>query len=164
MSSLSNQSILAQTQLEARTVGQRMWLRPSSPKQGSGRENAQLTLTSLVDCFTILVAYLLVATTMGGMDVDTERGIQLPTASHSSMPNFTTVVTVNKGIYKLDSRPTRPSDLLVQLKDRAEIAQGKSLLVQADRTTDFNTLNPIVLAGLQAGYQKIGFAVLQEDK
>lgn len=160
--SLNKQMHLSQSELHSQRVGEVQWLRPKR-KGNSKPAVAQLTLTSLVDCFTILVVYLLVVTNVGSLDVPIAKDIKLPVAKFSSNPKLSTIVSFVKGQYVIDKKVVASKDLSDRLKELRDLDPSKALLVLADRTADYESLNPIVLSGLQAGYEKVGFAVKQED-
>lgn len=121
--------------------------------------SAGLTLTSLVDCFTILVVYLLVATTIGGQEVPVSKGIQLPVAgnSQSSVPDQ--IIRFENGTYYVKDQAVPMQDLLEFLK--ANKGESESIIVMADKGSDFAAINPLVLSALQAGYAQVKFAAMQ---
>lgn len=155
-------SILAnemmKTQLSTQSV-----LKPKGNRSGRGLAMT-LVLTSLVDCFSIIVIYLLVSTSIGGESMDVPKQIHLPTASYSEDLDSKVVVRVEPGnrfligntAYNLESLILRLHDLRGGLK---------RLTIQADRSLSYAQLNPVILSGLQAGYTEIGFAVVHgEDR
>jgi biopolymer transport protein ExbD len=160
--SLNSQMVLSQTKLETQTVGQVQRLRPGKV-QKKKPELAHLTLTSLIDCFTILVAYLLAVTHVGTREIPFDSKIQLPVAQHSGFPSEATVVRYKNGQYTVDEKVIAPRELVRELELLREATSVKSLMIQADKETDYESLNPLVLAGLQSGYEKIAFAVMAED-
>lgn len=123
---------------------------------------SSLTLTSLVDCFTILVVYLLVATSFGSQELNMPKDMILPDAQYSTALAAGTVIRVEEGKYTVN-------DKSVSLEMLSEILQSTrgtsdSVVIQADKRADYSLLNPVVLASLQAGFTKIKFAVLQGDR
>jgi biopolymer transport protein ExbD len=124
--------------------------------------SSSLTLTSLVDCFSILVVYLLMATSFGSEEINVPKEMKLPTAAHSSILEKSIVVAVSAGNYTIDNKKYN----LDQLGDALQSLRSKhdSIIIQADKTAEYSNLNPVVLSGLQAGFAKIKFAVMQEDE
>lgn len=123
---------------------------------------AALTLTSLVDCFTIIVVYLLVTTNFGAEPMAVPKGLQLPKANHSDVLNAGLIVQVRDGKIYVADKIVR----MDQLSNVLKLQKGKfqSMLIQADQKTKYFDLNPVVLSGLSAGFSDIKFAVLQEDQ
>ena len=142
-------------------------LEQSCFRPNTGREKkkavAQLTLTSLVDCFTILVIYLLVATHIGGEEIQMPKDVQLPVATHADSYNNGTSIAYSKGKYLVDEKEVSLGQLVSAL-EALGVEDKKFLNILADKKTDFEDLNAAVLAGLQAGYKQIRFVVKQEDE
>src|ERR1700733_4683908 len=65
---------------------------------------ATLTLTSLVDCFTVILAYLLLATSFGGESMDIPKNMALPHAYHSTVFESGIIVRIDHGQYFLDKQ------------------------------------------------------------
>ena len=123
---------------------------------------AGLTLTSLVDAFTIMVIYLLVATNIGAPDVSVKSGIELPTASRAVLSQPATTVVFDSGDYYIDEEKINKNQLVDKLSDLLKDSKEKHLTVQADKKAEFEDINPVVLAGLQAGFEEVRFAAIQE--
>lgn len=119
--------------------------------------NSGLSLTSLVDCFSVLVIYLLVAASVGGVELATPKNMQLPKAAHSDTLAESAIVRLEGGKYFLNNKLVTIEELPEAL--RKSQSQFKSIVIQADRRLEFSQLNPIVLSGLAAGFAKIQFAV-----
>lgn len=133
----------------------------------TGREknknlNSGLSLTSLVDCFSVLLIYLLVASTVGGVDLPTPRHMQLPKSSYSDVLAESAVVRIEGEKYFLNNKLVTMDKLIEEL--RRGQTQFKGMVIQADRRLEFSQLNPIVLIGLAAGYSKIQFAVAKLEE
>ncbi len=123
-----------------------------------------LTLTSLVDCFTVILAYLLVATSFGGEQMDIPKNMALPHAFHSSVLEAGIIVRVDHGQYFLDKHLIALDKLAEALKAEKDRTHTPYVVIQADKGTNFSQINPAVLSGLQAGFEQVRFAVLQEDE
>ena len=118
-----------------------------------------LTLTSLIDAFSILVIYLLI-NFGAGQSVQPGRGMQLPLASQGVILNNGTVVSVNKGHYFIDGREVASADLARRLyekryKSNKPSTEVASLIIQADKQVSYDGLSPIILAGAQAEFCSI---------
>lgn len=122
-----------------------------------------LSLTSLIDAFSILVIYLLVATQDGGIEALTPNDMKLPMAEKGLLlDEKTSVVRIEKGRYFVDEKPVSASQLgqtLYQLKKDSGLEE-LPLMVQADREMEYADLDPILKAGAEAGIQKLKFAVV----
>lgn len=135
------------------------------PQAGTGKRSAvaQLTLTSLVDCFTILIVYLLVATHIGGQEIHMPKGLELPVAQTTQ--SYETGVTVSyvRGNYVIDDKVISLRELTSKLEANPE-DKKEFLNIVADKKAEFEDLNSAVLAGMQAGFKQIRFVVKQEDE
>lgn len=140
----------------------RSLFRPTAGKEKK-KAVAQLTLTSLVDCFTILVVYLLVATHVGGEEIRTPKGLELPVASTTDAYNAGTTIAYSNGQYLINEKAVSLNQL-VEVLESSKTEDKNYLNILADKTTDFEDLNAAVLAGLQAGFKQIRFVVKQKDK
>lgn len=126
-------------------------------------------LTSLVDCFAIILVYLLLATTFGEISVDIPKDMKLPKASEAQALQSDYVVQVHKGEYLVDNKKVRVDQLGEVLKQKAdsipsEEGKSKSLVIQADRRLNYGEINPLVMISLQAGFQELQFAVIKDNK
>ena len=141
-----------------------------SRRSGSKRYSVQaaLTLTSLVDIFTVSLVYLLVSTTDGAATGVKADGVDLPSAIQSSQLEDGVVVQVRNGQIVVDEKVISPDLLVSALKQQIEIAKEKSgkenlgLIIEADKNSEYDKLNPIMLASQQAGFARIKLAVAQE--
>lgn len=126
---------------------------------------AGLALTSLVDAFSILVIYLLVSTTSGEMDLNTDH-IDLPVVGSSQTLKPAPVVKVAKRGYYFDEKRVSLRLLSVKLKkafvELDESEKQKPIIIQADKKVGFAKINPLVLIATKAGFNQLRFAVIQE--
>ena len=129
---------------------------------------ATLILTSLVDAFSILVIYLIMNSS-ASQELNLEKEIKLPMASQSDVLDAGVVVSVSGAGYKIGDTLVREDKIFETLKEtQALLAEqdedrSKKLIVQADRTSTFEKINPLVLAGTQTGFTTIKFAVLPDS-
>jgi len=121
-----------------------------------------LTLTSLIDAFTIIVIYLLVNFGNPNQNTKLNGSIELPQAVKNDDVGEGTVVSIKNGRYFFETKEVTLAEIT---RDLVEVIQKKSgdqnLLIEADKSTDYQALSPIILAGSQAGFHQFKFAVLQ---
>lgn len=126
-------------------------------------------LTSLVDCFAIILVYLLMATSFGQIELDIPRDMTLPRASEGTPLTNPLVIQVHQGHYLLNKQVFELSQLAEELKRLADESKEssdstpKGLVIQADRQLQYGELNPVIVAGLQAGFDEVQFAVQEEE-
>jgi len=143
-----------------------------------------LSLTSLMDVFTILVLYLLV-NQGSGADIDPPKTIKIPDSVVETSPRQTVVMTVSDtAVYiqgeaiisiaeVLDSKqdyiePVRQE--MVRVKELAEsqgiqaAANKTEVTILADRSVPFKILKKLMSTSSSAGYEKISLAVNQKEK
>jgi biopolymer transport protein ExbD len=161
--SLKSMQILNETMIISPLEGLGV-MRPSTASHAKKEIATTLTLTSLVDCFTTILAYLLLATSFGGESMDIPKNMALPHAYHSTTLEGGLVVMVENGRYFLGKTPIAVDRLAEVLKAEKERTHTPYVVIQADKKTSFAQINPAVLSGLQAGFEQVRFAVLQEDE
>jgi biopolymer transport protein ExbD len=127
-------------------------------------------LTSLVDCFAIILIYLLMATSFGEIDLDMPKDMKLPKAAKTQSLNQSTVVQVRAQSYQIAGRTVTLQNLAEEFKNLSDAAKAANdnsktaIVIQADRNLSYGEINPVVMAGLQAGFEEVQFAVLKEEK
>ncbi len=165
---LEQNQILKQTYIHSE-LGDKRVMHPtgSSASTGKKRIESSLTLTSLVDCFTTILVYLLLASSFGAADLHIPRNMHLPSASNSTNLENGIDVVVNNGRYMIEvgrSKRIVPVQQLIEtLREQKRSNQKNFIVVEADKNTDFSQINPAVLAGLEAGFKQVRFAVMQKD-
>lgn len=165
MGSLEATHLTSYTEAQSQTsvLGAQSTLKPHGHKRHTEMVTA-LVLTSLIDAFTILVSYLLMAASIGLETLEMPKDMQLPAAVKSDVLEKAIVIMVHDNQYFIDNQPVPMDQLgpkLVELKKT--VGENMPVVVQADRHTSFMQINPAVLSGLQAGFAQIRFAVKQED-
>jgi biopolymer transport protein ExbD len=134
------------------------------PKGGGIKRSLMfsLTLTSLIDAFTIMVIYLLVNFGDPSQNIKLAGNIDLPQAVQNDQIGEGTVVSIKDGRYFFENKEVSLSDVTRQLVQVIQTKTGdQNLVIEADKTTDYQALSPIILAGSQAGFHQFKFAVLQ---
>lgn len=143
-----------------------------------------LSLTSLMDVFTILVLYLLV-NQGSGADIDPPKTIKIPDSVVETAPRQTIVMTVSDAAVYLQGEPVITiAEVLESKVDyieavRQEMVRLKELSVEqggqvaanntevtilADRGVPFKILKKLMSTSSSAGYVKISLAVNQKEK
>ncbi len=122
-------------------------------------------LTPLVDCFAIVLIYLLMATSFGQIEVKIPEGMKLPNATEGITPTGSLVIEVRGQNYLIDGKSVPLPNLSAELKKIADLNPGKSgLIIQADRQMNYGEINPVVIAGLHAGFSELQFAVINDQE
>ncbi len=143
-----------------------------------------LSLTSLMDVFTILVLYLLV-NQGSGADIDPPKTIKIPDSVVETSPRQTIVMTVSDEAVYLQGEPVISIGEVLESKldyieaVRQEMVRLKELSVEqggqvaanntevtilADRGVPFKILKKLMSTSSSAGYVKISLAVNQKEK
>lgn len=118
-----------------------------------------MNLTTLIDAFCILVIFLL--SNMNGQLQNLEVGkkTSLPTAALTEIMNAGVVIRLEDNEIFVDDKKTTTDDLVKVLID-SKTAEKSSLIVQADKDSDYDKISLILRAGGVAGFEKYAFAVL----
>jgi biopolymer transport protein ExbD len=140
---------------------------------------ASLSLTSLMDVFTILVLYLLVNQSSGTV-LDPPKNIKLPESIVEALPRETVTVAVSdeevviKGVMVATVQEILENkgdlvetirDRMAQIKDSAKdqvAAQNIEVTILASRNVHFKVLKRVMASCTSAGYTKISLAVNQK--
>ncbi len=128
----------------------------------SGKEKSlffSLNLTTLIDAFCILVIFLL--SNMNGrvQNIQENQKIVLPVAIASDVLDQGLVVRIEENGFFVDDKATTESDLAKALLG-AKKSDTSSLIIQADRNSNYENIALVLRAGGQAGYEKYVFAVM----
>ena len=156
---------ILQTQINRSALKGQSTLKPQGRK-GKRSLMATLTLTSLIDAFSILVIYLLVNFSTPTADLRVAKDLEIPAAAQSVTLAPGTVISVSQGHYFINDKEVGAEELaskLVELHARLkkDIPEKDDLVIQADKRVDYAALSPVILAGSQAGFHQFKFAVLQ---
>lgn len=167
-------------------------IRRHKRKQEMKANTARLTLTSLIDIFTLLVCFLLVGF-QGEAQIPSIKGITLPISSSYAPPetSLTVVVTptdirINeKVVQSLVATPSAApvadaattsdesfySPLAFVLSEQAKIykpsqivngSPERTVIILADKTVPYATLHQIMIVCSQQHFGRIAFAVNKE--
>lgn len=143
---------------------------------------ASLSLTSLMDVFTILVLYLLVNQSSGTV-LDPPREIKLPDSIVETLPRETLLVsvsdeqvvvngvltaTVQEVLDNKDDVVEAIRDRMAQIKastlssDAQAADQSAEVTIMANKAIHFNVLKRVMTSCTAAGFTKISLAVNQK--
>lgn len=143
---------------------------------------AGLSLTSLMDVFTILVLYLLVNQSTGTV-LEPPPEIKLPSSVTETAPRETLVVSVSDDeVWVKDTRVASvqeilasEEDLIEPIRDRMmqirasklsvgaeETDQSKEVTIMGNRAIHFKVLKRVMTSCTAAGFTKISLAVNQK--
>jgi biopolymer transport protein ExbD len=145
-------------------------------------KTANLSLTSLVDVFTILVFFLLFHSSAGDI-LATPKQIKLPDSVVETKPRETVVITVSPQVVLvqgqavintpdlLDDRIGSVAGITEQLRQlerniigisTKSVAENKEVTILADKAIPFKVLKKIMSACTEFGYGKISLAVINK--
>ncbi len=124
----------------------------------------ELTLTSLMDMFTILLFFFLTTYSFEGVLMKIEEGIQLP-VSKSRLPvaeKYYMAISIDKvTIDGIDYSTTGRDDALILSHLRELKKRGANyIVIQADRSLPFYKIRNYIRIVVQAGFSKPFLAVL----
>jgi biopolymer transport protein ExbD len=127
-----------------------------------GREKSlffSLNLTTLIDAFCILVIFLL--SNMNGQIQNLQAGkdLVLPAALKTEALQSGLVIRIEKNEMFLEDKKIS-KDEIAKVLLAAKTPENSSLIIQADRRSDYENIGMVLRAGGQAGYEKYVFAVL----
>lgn len=143
-----------------------------------------LSLTALMDIFTILLFFLLVSVSSSQKMPDTEY-ILLPKSSAEKVPEETltievsarTIIVQGRLIEETPSVSAQQDALIAKLKEELDYQASKSaaplndegipereITILMDSKIPFDVLDKIMKTCMQTDYSKVSFAVMQDRK
>ena len=143
----------------------------------------RLSLTSLMDVFTILVFFLLFHSSSGGHTLNTPKQIKLPDSVVETKPRETVVIMVSPREIVVQGEAVITTEKLIgnkmrtvaEIKNRLKylerniigistktIVQSKEVTILADKTIPFKVLKKIMSTCTGSGYGRISLAVIQK--
>ncbi len=124
---------------------------------------ASLMLTSLVDAFSILVLFLIINHSSSQYFVDADK-VTLPKVELSQIIAEGIAVHVQAGQFFMNDKLIHPDRLVAELieKKKGQDDSQMSLIIVADRDSSYQHINPLLIAGSEAGLSRIKFAVTQQ--
>jgi biopolymer transport protein ExbD len=143
-----------------------------------------MSLTSLMDVFTILVFFLLVNSASGPV-LDPPKKITLPTSVTETKPAETAVVVVSQDNVTIQGRiivsyqdvAASKSEVIPQITNSLNeikkhvigvstkaVSQSKKVTILSHKTVPYRILQKVMASCSMAGYDEINLAVIQKAK
>jgi biopolymer transport protein ExbD len=135
-----------------------------------------LQITSMADIFTILLVFLLKSYSVGALEVQPIRGLQLPVANHNDSSESRITLEIAENTVQLDGQAvlplknfefegaTRLDPLSQELARKRgllqENSQGKLVLV-ADARAPFETIEAVMKTAASQGFADLKLAIVQ---
>ena len=148
----------------------------------NNKEVPKMSLTSLMDVFTILVFFLLVNS--GSSEVlEAPKNVTLPSSIVETKPKETVIITVSseqviiqgEAIVSVADVLNSKTDLIPNISNTLNslsnnvigistkaITQSKEVTILSDKTVPFRVLKKIMSSCTYAGFEKISMAVIQK--
>ena len=144
----------------------------------------KLNLVPLIDCFTLLIFFLLINYSSEVEILQTDKTVKLPTSISESAPGETIVLLVNANdVILAGNKVGTISDMMAntapkfapleaELKYLAskaapltdkEKTEGRPITIMGDRTIPYEQLKKIMATCVAADYRKIALAVMHKD-
>jgi biopolymer transport protein ExbD len=144
----------------------------------------RLNLVPLIDCFTLLIFFLLINYSSNVEVLNSDKSIKLPASISETAPGETIVITVSAteiivagqrvgGINEMMAdTASRFAPLEAELKalasqaaplDEKEKADGRPITILGDRAIPYEQLKKIMATCVAADYRKIALAVSHKD-
>lgn len=144
----------------------------------------RLNLVPLIDCFTLLIFFLLINYSSNVEVLNSDKTIKLPASISDTAPGETIVITVSAtdiivagqrvgGISEMMAdTAARFAPLEAELKslasqaaplDQKDKADGRPITIMGDRTIPYEQLKKIMATCVAADYRKIALAVSHKD-
>jgi len=144
----------------------------------------KLNLVPLIDCFVLLIFFLLINYSTDVEILQTDKTVKLPTSISETLPKENLVVVVNaseilvlgRSLGNINDMMAATSDtfepLITELKYLAskapaltekEQAEGRAITVLGDRAIPYEQLKKIMASCVAAGYRNISLAVMHKE-
>ena len=144
----------------------------------------KLNLVPLIDCFTLLIFFLLINYSTAGEALHAEKTIKLPASISDTLPGETVVVMVNatdvliggRSLGKIADMMASPAKsfapLEAELKYLATKAvpltpeqqkEGRPITIMGDHKIPYEQLKKIMATCVSADYRNVALAVLQKE-
>lgn len=118
-----------------------------------------MNLTTLIDAFCILVIFLLSNMSTQVQQVEVGKNMTLPAAQLTEIMSMGVVVRMENNELFVDDKKIAMDDIVKVLIEQ-KTDEKNSLIIQADKNSDYDKISVLLRAGGQAGYEKYAFAVL----
>ncbi|MDO8412398.1 MAG: biopolymer transporter ExbD [Gallionellaceae bacterium] len=143
-----------------------------------------ISLTSLMDVFIVMVIYLLMNQALG-VDTPPPKAIKLPDSVVDAIPRQTVMMMVSNTDVVIHGKPVvtiaeilaSEEDNITAVTERMEqikqstlgindeaVANSTEVTIMADRSVPFKVLRKLMSSSASAGYSKISLAVNKKEK
>jgi biopolymer transport protein ExbD len=120
--------------------------------------NAPLTLTSLIDAFSILVIFLIVSGS-NPKTIDTNNKIKLPKVASSEAVKPTLRISVSSDGYYFENKKMSFTDLIANVKANKSKIKDQRAILEADKNTPFEIIEPVMRIFADLDIEMIHLAV-----
>lgn len=138
---------------------------PSSTK---ARSEVGLNMTPMIDVVFQLIIFFLLSSHMSQQE--NQLPLPLPEADSGQEEAYdpnqprVTINVLEDGTLLLGGSPVAIADLPARLQDRVkQVGAGVEVRVRAARSVPYKNVEPVMLACVQAGIHKIGYAVYRRE-
>jgi biopolymer transport protein ExbD len=138
------------------------------PSSTATRGEVGFNMTPMIDVVFQLIIFFLLSSHLSQQ----ENSLPLPLPQATSGQDETadpnqpriTINVLSDGTMLLGGTPVSLTDLPARLQDRVkQIGAGVEVRVRADRSVPYKHVEPVMLACVQAGIHKIGYAVYRRE-
>lgn len=144
----------------------------------------KLNLVPLIDCFTLLIFFLLINYSADVEILHTDKTVKLPTSISETAPGETIVIMVNANdvivsgqkVGSITDMMTDPSPKFAALENELRYqaskaapltdeqkAEGRPITIMGDKAIPYEQLKKIMATCVAADYRKIALAVMHKD-
>ena len=117
---------------------------------------ATLSLTSLIDAFSILVIYLLLVTQNGLVDVDLRSQLHLPSSEQAPfIEKEPFVIRLENGQFFIKKYALTANQLITLIKNKVDKIPDGKIAIQADQDQNFGQIQGLIQHLQTAGIYKI---------
>lgn len=129
-------------------------------KDGKKKTNLapSLNLTALIDAFSILIIFMIF--TMANGEYEPKDGVQLAEVTKAEAIEQSMVITVTKDQYSLNKKAMSLDQIQAVLG--AELKGSKKAVVEADRSTPYSKIQPVMALLSKFDIETIQMAVAAE--
>jgi biopolymer transport protein ExbD len=147
--------------------------------------DASIAMVPFIDCLVVLVVFLLTFFTASGQLCGGSRALAMPDAVHAVDLEIAPIISVSPRSVRLDGRRmadvatlremAEPEIIDALVADLGTLARNweilhpgdpfpSTVIVQADRGTDYRVLRHVLHSVATAGYANVSFAVYRREK
>ena len=121
-----------------------------------------LTLTSLVDAFSMLVIFLIASTTETS-PFEATQNLQLPKVEKAQILADAPKITVAANTYYFGDKPMTLAQLKGTLTGKKELFKDKKAIVEADKAVAYEKIEPLMAVMSELEIESIQLAVSSEQ-